>query len=142
MLRFAASEGIDVAAIVRDRPRVSERSFDSAWKFARVTVQEGDGRVSYLKGAPEVPTVIELGYPDTVGQLFVGVLVPSATPKPVVDQIAAANSKVMSDAEFQKILIASGLEPVSDTPERAKAYIAEETQRWAPIVKAIGLAKG
>jgi tripartite-type tricarboxylate transporter receptor subunit TctC len=95
-----------------------------------------------LKGAPEVPTVIELGYPDTVGQLFVGVLVPSATPKPVVDQIAAANSKVMSDAEFQKILIASGLEPVSDTPERAKAYIAEETQRWAPIVKAIGLAKG
>ncbi len=94
-----------------------------------------------LKGAPDVPTVIELGYPDTVGQLFVGVLVPAATPKPVLDQLAAANAKVMSDPEFQRILIASGLEPVSDTPERARAYIVEETNRWGPIVKAIGLAK-
>ena len=54
VLRFAQTQGMDVAAIVRERPRVSERSFDSAWKFARVTVKEQDGRVSYLKGAPEV----------------------------------------------------------------------------------------
>ena len=95
-----------------------------------------------LKGAPDVPTAIELGFPDMIGQLFVGVFVPAATPQPVLDQFAAANTKVMSDPEFQKILVASGLEPISDTPARAKAYIAEETARWAPIVKAIGLTSG
>ena len=92
-----------------------------------------------LKGAPEIPTAIELGYPNMIGQLFVGVFAPSATPKPVIEQIAAANHKVMEDAAFQKILVDSGLEPVSDTPEKAKAYVAEESARWAPVVKAIGL---
>jgi tripartite-type tricarboxylate transporter receptor subunit TctC len=76
-----------------------------------------------------------------VGQLFVGVFAPSATPRPVVEQIAAANKTVMADPAFQKILIDSGLEPISDTPDRARAYIAEETARWAPVVKATGLVK-
>ena len=47
----------------------------------------------------------------------------------------------MADPAFQKILIDSGLEPISDTPDRARAYIAEETARWAPVVKATGLVK-
>ena len=94
-----------------------------------------------LKGAPEIPTAIEAGFPNQVGQLFVGVFAPSATPRPVVEQIAAANKTVMADPAFQKILIDSGLEPISDTPDRARAYIAEETARWAPVVKATGLVK-
>ncbi len=94
-----------------------------------------------LKGAPDVPTAIEAGFPNQVGQLFVGVFAPAATPRPVIDQIAAASHKVMEDPAFQKILIDSGLEPFSDTPERAKAYIAEETKRWTPVVKATGLVK-
>ena len=94
-----------------------------------------------LKGAPEIPTAIEAGFPNQVGQLFVGVFAPSATPRQVVEQIAAANKTVMADPAFQKILIDSGLEPISDTPDRARAYIAEETARWAPVVKATGLVK-
>ena len=94
-----------------------------------------------LKGAPEIPTAIEAGFANQVGQLFVGVFAPSATPKPIVEQMAAANQKVMSDTAFQKVLIESGLEPISDTPDRAKTYIAEETKRWAPVVKATGLVK-
>ena len=91
-----------------------------------------------LKGAPEIPTAIELGYPNMIGQLFVGVFAPSATPKPVVEQISAANKKVMDDPAFQKIFVDFGLEPVIDTPERAKAYLGEESARWAPVSKRSG----
>jgi Ca2+-transporting ATPase len=53
LLRYASEHGTDVAGIRREHPIVAERPFDSAWKFARATVQD-DGRVvSYLKGAPE-----------------------------------------------------------------------------------------
>ena len=38
----------------QERPVISDRPFDSAWKFARVTVREDGRPVSYLKGAPEV----------------------------------------------------------------------------------------
>jgi Ca2+-transporting ATPase len=54
LLRYAAAQGIDVAKLRQERPIISDRPFDSAWKFTRVTVRETIGAVSYLKGAPEV----------------------------------------------------------------------------------------
>ncbi len=54
LLRFAVQHGIDIAALRRAYPTKSERPFDSAWKFSRVTVQANGQTVSYLKGAPEV----------------------------------------------------------------------------------------
>jgi Ca2+-transporting ATPase len=54
LLRHAAAAGHDPAAVRAARPAVSERPFDSAWKFARTTVHEDGVLVSYLKGAPEV----------------------------------------------------------------------------------------
>jgi Ca2+-transporting ATPase len=54
LLRFVAKLGGDPAALRARRPVVSERPFDSAWKFARVSVEEAGAVVSYLKGAPEV----------------------------------------------------------------------------------------
>ena len=54
LLRYAAAHGIDVARLKQDHPVISERPFDSAWKFTRVTVREDGHDVSFLKGAPEV----------------------------------------------------------------------------------------
>ena len=57
LLRHAAAHGINVEEVAADFPRLSERPFDSAWKYERVTVREDGSPVSYLKGAPE--TVLE-----------------------------------------------------------------------------------
>jgi Ca2+-transporting ATPase len=54
LLRYAVAHGADVARLRKEHPIVGERPFDSAWKFARVTVREDERLVSYLKGAPEV----------------------------------------------------------------------------------------
>ena len=54
LLRYAVAHGVDVARLRDEHPVVSERPFDSAWKFARTTVREQGRAVSYLKGAPEV----------------------------------------------------------------------------------------
>ncbi len=54
LLRYASDRGVDVAQLRQAHPLVGERPFDSAWKFARVTVREHGEPVSYLKGAPEV----------------------------------------------------------------------------------------
>jgi Ca2+-transporting ATPase len=54
LLRYAAARGVDATRLRQDRPVISDRMFDSAWKFTRVTVREQGRPVSYLKGAPEV----------------------------------------------------------------------------------------
>jgi tripartite-type tricarboxylate transporter receptor subunit TctC len=92
-----------------------------------------------LTAAPEIPTAIEEGLPGMVGQLFVGVFAPAGTPKPIIDQIAAATHTAMADEEFHKILIASGLEAILDSgPAKAQQFLNDEIARWTPIVKAPG----
>ena len=54
LLRHAERRERDPRALRTGHPRVSERPFDSSAKYMRVTVEEPDGSVSYLKGAPEV----------------------------------------------------------------------------------------
>jgi Ca2+-transporting ATPase len=54
LLRYAAAQGIDVAALREAHPVIEARPFDSEWKFARATVRDGDhGTATYVKGAPE-----------------------------------------------------------------------------------------
>ena len=50
-----------------------------------------------LKAAPEIPTAIEQGLPGMIGQLFLGLFVPAATPRAIVDRIGEATRKAMSD---------------------------------------------
>jgi P-type Ca2+ transporter type 2C len=65
LLRYAVAHGADVARLRKEHPIVGERPFDSAWKFARVTVREDERLVSYFKGAPEVlPGRCELSNED------------------------------------------------------------------------------
>lgn len=54
LFSYAREKGVDPTAVRLESPRQSERPFDSAWKFMRVTVREGGALRSYLKGAPEV----------------------------------------------------------------------------------------
>jgi tripartite-type tricarboxylate transporter receptor subunit TctC len=92
-----------------------------------------------LKAAPEIPTASEQGLPGMIGQLFLGLFVPVATPRAIADRIGEATRQLMADDEFQKVLLASGLEASSDSsPEKAQRFINEETARWGPVVKASG----
>jgi tripartite-type tricarboxylate transporter receptor subunit TctC len=93
-----------------------------------------------LPAAPEIATAAEQGLPGMIGQLFLGLFVPAATPTAIVDRIGEASRAAMADPEFQKALVALGLEAVADSnTEKARQFIAAETARWAPVVKAAGL---
>jgi tripartite-type tricarboxylate transporter receptor subunit TctC len=92
-----------------------------------------------LGAAPDIPTAIEQGLPNMIGLLFLGLFAPAATPKPIIDRIAEATHTAMANLEFQKVLMASGLEAVPDSnSEKAKRFMDEEIARWGPVVKASG----
>ncbi len=54
LYRYAAAHGVDPVVARLEHPRQEVRPFDSAWRFMRVTVDDGGRPVSYLKGAAEV----------------------------------------------------------------------------------------
>jgi tripartite-type tricarboxylate transporter receptor subunit TctC len=90
-----------------------------------------------LSAAPDIPTAIQEGVPNMIAVLFLGLFVPAATPKAIVDQITDATRKAMADPEFQKVLTTSGLEAIPDSNSaKAKRFMDEEIARWGPVVKA------
>jgi tripartite-type tricarboxylate transporter receptor subunit TctC len=93
-----------------------------------------------LKAAPEIPTAIEEGVPNMIGQLFLGIFAPAGTPKAIIDRIAQATRSAMASEDYQKALITSGFEPILESgPDQAQRYLVEEQARWAPVVKATDL---
>ncbi len=72
-------------------------------------------------------------------QSSISVVAPAATPKDVVDKLYAATKKMMADPEVQKALLSQGLEPVTDsTPDTAQAFLEDDLNRLAPLIKKLG----
>ena len=81
------------------------------------------------KGAPDIPTAIEAGLPGMVAGNLNGLFAPAGVPKAIVDQIADATRKIVADPDFQRILIASGFEPVTRFRPRADARLRRRGNR-------------
>jgi tripartite-type tricarboxylate transporter receptor subunit TctC len=93
-----------------------------------------------LVADPEIPTAVESGLPGMISVNFTGLFAPARTPKPIVDQIAAASASTMASDEVRKNLIEQGLEPYRDsTPEKTRRFVEEDIARWTPVIRAIGL---
>lgn len=88
---------------------------------------------------PEVPTVAEAGVPGYEHILWGMLVVPAATPKDIVARLNREAVKVLEAADVRERYAGMGVEPAPSTPERAAAYLRSETDKYAKVVKAIGL---
>ena len=87
------------------------------------------------KSLPELPTVGET-LPGIVVSAWYGMQVPAGTPKEIVSRLHADIVKAVATEKVSRGIIASGLEPVTNTPEQFAAYIREQTVTWGRVVRA------
>ncbi len=88
---------------------------------------------------PDLPTMIEAGYPGFVSVLSIGLMAPAGTPPAVIENIHQASVKSLSTPEVRQKLAAIGMEVVNNSPEQYAAAIAAERPRWARIIKDAGI---
>jgi tripartite-type tricarboxylate transporter receptor subunit TctC len=88
---------------------------------------------------PDVPTIAESGFPGYDVLTWNGLMAPAATPKEIVDKIAAEIARALKDPQFVARLNQYGADPLGNTPEEFSAMIAAETTLWADTVKSLGL---
>jgi tripartite-type tricarboxylate transporter receptor subunit TctC len=85
---------------------------------------------------PDVPTIGEAGFPDAVASSWQGILVPTGTPKPIVDKLHAAIVQTMADPDIVKRYEEIGAKAVSSkSPEEFLAYIRDDGKKWEIIIK-------
>jgi tripartite-type tricarboxylate transporter receptor subunit TctC len=93
-----------------------------------------------LPGLPDVPTLVESGYPDFITGSWQGMLAPAGTPREIILRLHAVVDAVMRRPEVRARLEAGGVIPdVSATPDAFGAMIQREEERWSALVRRAGV---
>ncbi len=87
---------------------------------------------------PEVPTMKEAGIEGLDVTVWYGVFAPAATPKDIVQKVAAGIQRATRDGDLRKRMLEQGADPVGNTPEQFAKLLREEVARWAEVVKVSG----
>jgi tripartite-type tricarboxylate transporter receptor subunit TctC len=90
---------------------------------------------------PDVPTMIESGYPDFVTVAWTGLLAPAHTPPAIIGKLNATISAGLKTPELEGALAKITVEPLGGTPADFTATMKAELARWTPLVKSLGLAE-
>jgi len=88
---------------------------------------------------PDVPTFIETGVPGYVMEYWYGLVAPAGTPADTLRRIHTASQDVLRQPEMIEALGKQGLVPSHRSPEEFAAFIKNDMDRWAAVVKAANI---
>jgi tripartite-type tricarboxylate transporter receptor subunit TctC len=88
---------------------------------------------------PAVPTTVEAGVPGSDYNFWVGMIVPAATPAPVIRRLHDEVVKALANPDVKERLTKLGAEPMPMQPDAFNAFIKAEMESAAKIAKAANL---
>ena len=93
-----------------------------------------------IPALPQIPTMIESGFPELSLGSWQGIYVPKGTPKPVVDKLFHVVKKVVHDPwvgeRYEKV---SAQQITSDSLAEFAAFMKEQNAFWAKVIKDVGI---
>ncbi len=93
-------------------------------------------RVAAMEGVPTIP---EAGYPAYNDPIWTGFFAPAATPKAVVDKLNREIVAVLGTANMKAQMDVTGAQPAGNSVAEFTAFVRSEVERYATLVKTIGL---
>src|SRR5262249_30148972 len=91
------------------------------------------------RSLPDLPTMGEAGYPNIEGDSWVGVLVPSGTPKDIIASLHREIAKILALPDMKDQLETLDYDLVADTPEELAHRIQVEIETWRKVIRAAGI---
>jgi tripartite-type tricarboxylate transporter receptor subunit TctC len=87
---------------------------------------------------PNVPTLVESGFPEFTLDAWAGVVAPFGTPEPILTKLNAAVTNGLKSAEAKTALDRFSSIAKPSTPAEFGAFIADQGKRWGELVKLAG----
>jgi tripartite-type tricarboxylate transporter receptor subunit TctC len=87
---------------------------------------------------PDVPTVAEAGVPGYEATIWLGVMAPAKTPKPIIDKLNAEIVKIMNRPDIKEAWAKQGAVPMPMSPAEFDKYLRADIEKWAQVVKVSG----
>ncbi|TPQ36298.1 MFS transporter [Bradyrhizobium guangdongense] len=98
----------------------------------RALATTGKQRSSVL---PNVPTANEAGVAGYEATIWLGLMAPAGTPKPIIDKLNAAVNGVVKRPDIVKLWTGQGAVPLAMTPEEFDKFLRGDIVKWADVVK-------
>jgi tripartite-type tricarboxylate transporter receptor subunit TctC len=147
--------GIDVVHVPHkgsDGARLSILSGQVQMMFDAITTMAPNVRAGKLKAfgtsgrerssvLPETPTVAEAGVPGYESTIWLGIMAPAGTPKPIIDRLNAEITKVTTRADVRDAWSKRGATAMSMTPEQFGQYMRDDIAKWAKVIASAGIKR-
>ena len=91
---------------------------------------------------PELPTMIEAGFPGFEAVAAFGLMAPTGTPQPIIAKIHQDHVKALASPELRKRLADVGMEAIASSPAEFAAALAAERPQWEKLIKEAGIQAG
>ncbi len=85
---------------------------------------------------PDIPSMEELGLASVDSASEMGLIVPAATPAPVVAKLQRSAANAVKDAAFGARLLERGFQPIGSTTAEFRAHVDREIDKWIRIIAA------
>jgi len=88
-----------------------------------------------IQALPEVPTMVESGFPNMVVDAWTGVMVPAKTPPAVIGRFNGEVNKVLALPEMKEAAAKIDVTLVGGTPETLDALVKKEIKQWTEVAQ-------
>ena len=135
------SSGPAVTAVLSNQVQLQYGGLSSA----RPYIEAGTLRALAVTGEqrwhdlPEVPTMLELGYPGFVSETFQGLFAPAGTPAPVIERLARETTAVLNEPTTRTRLLNAGFGIRANGPEGLAERVAREVPMWRDLIQRAGI---
>jgi len=150
---FKYMAGVDIVHVPHkgsDQARTAVLGGQVQMMFDAITTMAGQARAGKVKAlgtsgkarsaiTPEIPTVAEAGVSGYEATIWLGLMAPAETPKPILERLSAEVNKVINSPDVKANWAKQGAVPMGMTPDQFGAFIKEDVAKWAKLVKETGM---
>ena len=149
---FKAMAGVDIVHVPHkgsDQARAAILGNQVQVMFDAITTMAAQARAGKVKAlattgktrspvTPDVPTVAEAGVPGYEATIWLGLMAPAGTPRPILEKLNAEVNRILGAPELRETWAKQGAVPMGMTLEQFDRFLREDIVKWAKVVKLSG----
>ena len=145
--------GVDIVHVPHkgsDQARTAILGGQVQMMFDAITTMAGQARAGKVKALgttgtsrssvmPEVPTIAEAGVPGYEATIWLGLMAPAGTPRPVLEKLNAEVNKIINAPDVKEAWARQGAAPMGMPVDEFGKFLHEDIAKWAKLVKSTGM---
>ena len=150
---FKYMAGVDIVHVPHkgsDQARTAVLGGQVQMMFDAITTMAGQARAGKVHALgttgkarstvmPEAPTISEAGVPGYEATIWLGLMAPAGTPRPVLDKLNAEVNKIINAPDVKETWGKQGAVPMGMPVDEFGKFLREDIEKWSKLVKATGM---